>query len=156
MVQSGVEVRIYPHSKGSIPHPLVPVVTGQAGKLSTMLTLCGVLDPMFSVNELVTRQAQVLQTPRTVKPFLDILADFLVECEHRSLLQDITFLAQMQDRSSFELKNLLLLMRDRDSFGSANKLNLSLWQSLQTGTATRLDLIHTAKRRLTNEDKTIL
>ncbi|KAK2943160.1 hypothetical protein BLNAU_21928 [Blattamonas nauphoetae] len=43
MVQSGVEVRIYPHSKGSIPPPLVHVVTGQAGKFSTMLTLCGIL-----------------------------------------------------------------------------------------------------------------
>ncbi|KAK2946714.1 hypothetical protein BLNAU_18386 [Blattamonas nauphoetae] len=43
MVQSGVEVRIYPHSKGSSPPPLGYVVTGQAGKFSTMLASCGVL-----------------------------------------------------------------------------------------------------------------
>ncbi|KAK2962496.1 hypothetical protein BLNAU_2328 [Blattamonas nauphoetae] len=142
MVQSGVEARLYPHSKGSIPPPLVHVVTGQAGKFSTMLASCGALahssdflkqllhlsETIFtvsellivfsqsshttnmmlkavpSVNGLVTRQTQVPQTPRTVMPFLDILVDFVVECWHRSLLQDITFLAQMQDRSSLELK----------------------------------------------------
>ncbi|KAK2945308.1 hypothetical protein BLNAU_19751 [Blattamonas nauphoetae] len=43
MVQSGVEVRLYPHSRGSIPPPLVHVVPGKAGKFSPMLASCGVL-----------------------------------------------------------------------------------------------------------------
>ncbi|KAK2963552.1 hypothetical protein BLNAU_1595 [Blattamonas nauphoetae] len=53
---------------------------------------------------LFTRQTQLPYSPRTVKPFLDVLADFIVECGASSLTRDISFLSRMQDRSSLERK----------------------------------------------------